>query len=615
MTYFRTTSCRAFFAGTIALSSPAFSAEGDIVVTASGFEQPRSETGQAIRVIDRDRIDRLQAGSISDVLETLPGISLRQSGGPGAQTSVFIRGGNSSQTLVLIDGVRINDPSSPNGAFDFGALLTGNIGRVEVLSGPNSVIWGSQAMGGVVNIQTLAPTRDLMLSASGEGGSRDTQRVRANLSGAAGPVEASLGGGWYHTDGISSLMGGQERDGYRNASANGRLKINLSGDVSVDLRGYYNRGRLHYDDPFSLAGPESLPQTRNRQYVGYAGLNADLLDGRWRNRIAYMRTDIDRLGKDPVAFSFNNFRVMGQIDRFEYHGSFDVSQALTLIYGLEHERTRTSTSYEGAIPDIAHSHVTSAFAQMIVRPARGLTLTGGARHDDYDVYGGHTTLGGNIAYTPDDGATVLRATYAEGFRAPTVTEGLPPFGNSALKPESARGFDLGVERSVADDKARLFATWFHRKSRNLIAGFPLGNIDSARASGLELGARLRPAPSLDIEASYALVETRDQSPGTNSGNRLARRPVHSASVTVDWTSPAKLAFGASVRLVGDSFDDAANTVRLDGYALTDVRASYPLTERIEIYGRIENPFDSEYRTVAGYGTLGRSAYAGVRLTL
>ena len=615
MTKFRTAFAGSLLAGAAFLPCVALAGEGDIVVTASGFEQPRDESGQAIRVINRDRIDRLQATSIIDVLHTLSSLSIRQSGGVGSQTSVFIRGGNSAQTLVLVDGVRINDPSSPNGAFDFGALLAGNIDRVEVLNGPNSVIWGSQAMGGVINVQTLVPTEALSLSASGEGGSKDTQQLRANISGSTGPIEASLGGGWYHTDGISTLAGGKERDGYRNVSANGQAKVHLSDELAIDLRGYYNRGRLQYDDPFSLTGPESLPETRNRQFVGYAGLNADLLDGRWRNRISYSRTDINRRGTDPVAFSFNNFRIAGEIDRFEYHGAFDVAAPLTLVYGVEHERTRTSTSYEGAVPDIAHVHVTSIFGQAILRPVKGLTLTGGVRHDDYNVYGGHTTFGGNIAYTPDEGVTVLRATYAEGFRAPTVTEGLPPFGNSDLKPETAHSFDAGVERTIAEDKARIFATWFHRRSRNLIAGFPLSNINRAEASGLELGVRLNPTPLLELEASYALVNAYNRSLGANDGNRLERRPQHSANVTIDWTTPLKLAVGASLQLVGDSFDNAANTVRLDSYALADIRASYPLTRQIEIYGRIENLFDTRYQTIAGYGTLGRTVAAGLRLKI
>ena len=587
----------------------------DIVVTASGFEQPRSETGQAISVIDRDRLETLQATSISDALRTLPSVAVATRGPVGSQTSVFIRGGNSSQTLVLVDGVRINDLSSPNAAFDFGALLTSNIDRVEVLRGPNSIIWGSQAIGGVVNVQSIAPTEAFAVRAGAEYGYADSMKGSVNLSGISGIFEGSVGGAYYRTDGISALSGGTEKDGYENAAANGRLKVNLSDAFSLDFRGYYNRGVIEYDSPFG-AGANALPVSRNRQFVGYVGANLDLLDGRWRNRVAYTRTDISRLGTDPVVFSFNNFDVKGTVDRAEYHGAFDVSDLVTLVFGAEHEQTFASTSFEGAAADVARNKVTSGFAQLNLRPVAGLTLTGGVRHDDYSDYGGQTTLGGNIAYTPNGGQTVLRATYGEGFRAPTLTEGQPPYGNLNLKPETARNFDLGVEHAFLDDKARVFTTYFNRRSTDLIAfsftSFQSENIDRVKTEGVEAGFALNPTDRLDIRASYSLVNAINRSAGVNFGNRLALRPQNSANVTVDWETPLGVALGGTVLMVGDSFDNASNTVRLDGYVVAGVRASYPITDALEVYGRVDNLFDADYVVVQGYNSYGRNAAVGVR---
>ena len=358
--------------------------DDDIVVTASGIEQPRLETGQAITVIDKDRLDTLQATSIADALATVPGVRVASRGGVGGQSSAFIRGGNSSQTLVLIDGVRINDASSPNGAYDFGALLTGNVDQVEVLRGPNSIIWGSQAIGGVVNVRNIVPTKGFAVTASGEYGAYDTAQVRANISGSSGIFEGSLGGGYFSTDGISSLKSGTERDGYENTSANGRLKVNFSDDFSLDFRGYYNNGLVEYDSP-SGAGGNALPVSRNKHYIGYAGANLALFDGRLRSRASYARTDISRVGTDPVVFSFNNFVVNAAIDRFELHNSLDLIDAVTVVFGAEHERSYASTSFEGAVPDVANDRVTSGFIQAIVRPAAGLTVTGGVRHDDYSA--------------------------------------------------------------------------------------------------------------------------------------------------------------------------------------------------------------------------------------
>lgn len=603
-------------AALVLLPVPAF-ADDDIVVTASGFEQRRSETGQAISVLDEERLEELQSVSISDALRTLPGIAVATRGPVGSQSSVFIRGGNSSQTLVLIDGVRINDPSSPNAAFDFGALLTGNIGRVEVLRGPNSIIWGSQAIGGVINVQSLAPTEDLVARAGVEYGYADSVRASANLSGTSGSVEGSFGGAFYRTDGISALAGGTEKDGYDNWSANGRLKVNLAANIALDFRGYYNRGTIEYDSPFG-AGANALPVSRNRQFVGYVGAQFDLAGGRLRNRISYARTDITRIGTDPVVFSFNNFDVKGTIDRFEYHGSYDIADAATLVFGAEHERTFASTSFEGAPADRARNRVSSGFGQVILRPVKGLTLTGGIRHDDYSDYGGQTTLGANIAYTPNDGKTVVRATYGEGFRAPTLSEGQPPFGNPDLKPETARNFDIGTEHRFLDGKAQVYVTYFNRKSTDLIAfsftTFQSENIDRVRSEGVELGFAVQPTDRLSLQANYTLTNAINRSAGANFGNRLALRPQHLGSFTADWQTPWRLKVGATLLLAGDSFDNASNTVRLDGYALAHLRAAFPVSDRFELYGRVENVFDTDYVQVAGYNSYRRNAHVGVRAT-
>jgi vitamin B12 transporter len=597
------------------LPALAQSEDEEIVVTASGFEQPRSETGQAISVIDDERLAELQAVSIIDALRTVPGVIAVTRGPVGSQSAVFLRGGNGSQTLVLVDGVRINDPSSPNAAFDFGALLTGNVGRVEVLRGPNSIIWGSQAIGGVINVQSIAPSEALVARVSAEYGYADSVRSNANLSGTSGMFEGNVGGSYYRTDGISALSGGSERDGYDNYAANGRLKVNLSDKLSLDFRGYYNRGTIEYDAAFG-GGPNSLPISKNRQFLGYVGANFDFAEGRFRNRIAYARTDISRIGSDPVVLSFNNFDVDGTIDRFEYHGAFDLIDAVTIVFGAEHERTYASTSFEGAPADIARNRVTSGFGQLILRPIDGLTLTGGVRHDDYSDYGGQTTLGGNIAYTPNGGDTFLRATYAEGFRAPTLSEGQPPFGNPDLKPETARNFDFGVEHRFLEGRAQVFATWFSRRSNNQIAfsfvTFQSENIGRVRSEGVELGFALRPTDRLDIQASYTLTNAINRSAGANFGNRLELRPQHSGSLTLDWQTPWRLKLGTTLLLIGDSFDNAANSVRLDGYALAHLRAALPLTEAIELYGRVENVFDTDYVQVARYSTYGRNAHVGVR---
>jgi len=486
---------------------------------------------------------------------------------------------------------------------------------VEILRGPNSVIWGSQAIGGVVNIQSIAPVDGLEGRMGAEYGAYDTKRLNANLAGSSGELEGSVGGSFVNSDGISALAGGTERDGYDNLTGNARLKVHVADGFTFDFRSCYNRARVEADSEFGV-GANGLPVSRNRQFVGYVGANFDLLDGRLQNRIAYTRTDIKRIGTDPVVFSFNNFNVRGAIDRAEYHAAFDLNDALTLVAGAEYERSFASTAFEGAAPDVARNELGSGFGQVIMRPVAGLTLTAGVRHDVYDDYGGQTSFGGNAAFTPNDGRTMFRATYAEGFRAPTLTEGQPPYGNPDLKPETARNFDLGVEHQFLGNKAQIFATYFNRRSNDLIAfsaiSFQSENIDKVTAKGLEAGLNLNPTNDIDIRASYTLVDAINRSAGANFGNRQALRPQHSASVTADWQTPFGLSVGSSLLLIGDSFDNAANTLRLNGYALVGLRVSMPLTDTLEVYSRIDNLLNADYNVVSGYNSFGRNATIGVR---
>lgn len=605
--------------GLLPCSASAADETETIVVTANGIATPADETGQAITVIDRKALETEQSVSITEILRKVPSVTFAANGGIGAATSVFIRGGESAQTLVLIDGVRINDPSSPNSAFDFGALLTGNIDQVEILRGPNSVIWGSQAMGGVISVRNAEPGGKLAVNALAEYGSFDTAQVRANVSGRSGIVSGSVGGGYFRTGGISALRAGTERDGYENYSANGKLKIEFSDAFGIDLRGYYNNGRVEFDRQFS-ASADTFPTTDNEQFVGYVGLNSSVLDDLLKQRLSYSRTQISRIGNEAnVPFSFNVNRLKGEIDRFEYAGTFEAANIATLIFGAEHERSFSSSFFPAggnAGPDEAKYSVTSGYGQLVVRPFSGLTLTGGVRYDDYSKFGGQTTFGANFAYSPNGGNTIIRGTYAEGFRAPSLTEALPPFGNPALKPETAKSFDAGIEQHFLDDKIIASATYFRRKSNDTIAfsfvTFQSENIARTRAEGAELVLSVRPADNFSVAAHYSVIDATNRSAGAQFGNRLARRPKDTASLSADWKTPLGLGLGGTVTITGDSFNDSANTVRLDSYVLAGLRASYPVTERFELYARADNLFEEIYETVSGYGTNGRGGAVGVR---
>lgn len=607
-------------------AEPGESEGAAIVVTASRTPQPAIETGQAITVIDLATIEARQSLNVTDLLRSTPGVTFARNGGLGGVASVFIRGADSSQTLVLIDGVRINDPSAPSGAYDFGSLTTANLDRIEVLRGPNSVIWGSQAIGGIVAIETKPPTEKLQLAARAEYGGRDTFAGSANVSGTAGIIAASIGGGYLSSDGISALSaarGGVERDPFDTLHGNARVTVRPLNILEIDLRGYYSDSDIAFDNPPA----DTLPVSDVESFTGYAGINLTLFDGVWRNRLAYTRTDVRRVTTDPDPLSFNPARAQGTLDRFEYQGVAELARAVTLVFGAEREESQSVTLFgRSGDPDRLNVAIDSIYGQAIVRPLPGLTLTGGVRHDDHGSFGGETTFGANAAWALSEGRTILRGTYAEGFRAPSLSEALSPFGNPDLLPERARSYDIGIEQSALDGRVRATLTWFRRTLRDQIVfsgdSFTLENVARTRAKGVEVTAEIRPVDALAVTAQYSWIDTENRSlepdftGAVNFGNDLARRPEQTASISADYTHPGtRFALGATVTHVGDSFDDFANAVPLDGYVLVDVRARYPVTRSIELYARVENLFDEEYETAFRFGTLPRTVHAGIRLAL
>ena len=600
----------------------------DVVVTATRAPQQRNEVGQAVTVLTRDDIDRRQTVVLSDLLATTPGVTVTRNGGVGTLTTVRLRGAEGDQTLVVIDGVRVNDPSSTGGGFDFANLLSSSVERVEVLRGPDSVPWGSQAIGGVVNIITARPTDGFSVRARGEGGRYGTGFGSAGIGYGTDRIHLSANAGYLTTDGISAAAVGTERDGYRQFGGSGNVSIDLTESFGLDLRGYYAHSRTQLDGftPAFTFGDTAEYSTTQEAY-GYVGAHLDT--GWGRHRVAFTLADINRDNYATPASTTTSFFGRGRSERYEYQGDIRPIDAVRLVGGVERENSRY---FDGTLR--TKTGITSVYGQLIVQPVRALTLTGGARHDDHDQFGGHTTLGADAALALGTGTT-LRASYGEGFKAPTLYQLYSNFGTRSLRPETAESYDLGVEQSALDGAVRASATYFHRDTRNQIdfrscsaaeratagsicVGRPVGtydNIARTRAEGVELGLTLRPVAGFTVQGSYSLIDSENRSPGANLGKDLARRPHETASLSADYRLAFGLQLGGTVTIVGDSFDNAANTTRLDGYALASVRAELPIGDRFTLYGRVENAADERYRTIAGYGTLRRAAYGGVRVKL
>ena len=604
----------------------------DVVVTANRSAQAADRVGQSVTVLTRADIQSSQTVVVSDLLARTSGVTVSRNGGEGSVTAVRIRGAETDQTVAIVDGVKLNDPSGTGGGYNFGNLLIGDVARIEVLRGAQSTLWGSQAIGGVVSIVTAEPTRPFQAGLDAEAGSRGTTWLRGNIGGTTERATWRLAASRYQTDGFSAFARGAEDDGYENFGLSGRANIRIVEGVSVDLRAVYSDGDVDVDGfPAPLfAFGDTRETSSTKELVTYAGLNFDLFEGRLSNRVAYGYTRTDRQNLNPdQAGSGITFEAEGLNRRYEYQGVFDVREGWTATFGAEHEDSEFS-----AAPDAAEVGIDGVYAQLQAEVVDGLTLTGGVRRDEHDTFGGKTLGQAAAAWALNDGSTVLRASFGQGFKAPSLYQLYSQFGNLTLLPEEADGWDAGLEQHLLDGALILSATYFSRETTNQIdfvscagsatpATAPLcyrngvrrfgyySNIALTEADGVELGADYE-IGSFSIEANYTRTNTENRTPGANLGRQLARRPDEAANLTVGYVWPFGLSTSVAVQHVGDSFDNASNATRLDAYTLVDLRASYPINETLEVYGRVENAGDETYATTANYGVAGRGTFVGVR---
>jgi vitamin B12 transporter len=610
-----------------------------VMVTANRIEQPLSRIGNSVTLIEPEQVRASQKLTVSDLLATTPGVTVSRNGGLGGATQLRIRGAESDQTVVLIDGVKLNDPSSAGGGFNFANLLTGDYMRIEVLRGPQSTLWGSQAIGGVVNVVTTIPEGPLTAAYSAEGGERGSADLQAHAEAGGERFSWRVAGKYLTTDGVSALddsLGGKEDDGYRNVGANVRGIVKINDSMTAELRSTYSHGRAEFDGfpapAFVLADTREYAVTD--ELVAYAGINASMFSGKMQNRFGFAYTDTDRENTDPDSTVPTTFDATGRNERWEYQGTLLLSDRLSGVFGVESERselnTRSPSEFEPNPPVLAHdARLDSVYTQLSFSPIDAVTLTGGLRYDDHDTFGSESTGGASLAWAATQ-TTLVRASYGEGFKAPTLFQLFSDFGNEDLAPEQAEAWDLGVEQHLLNDALLLSATYFSRDTDDMIdfvscfpatdprcATRPFGfydNVAKTEAEGIELGLTAHIGEHLRIDANYTDMDTTNRTPGANFGRELPRRPgqVFNGEVTYAW--PIGLTTTVAVLDVSRNFDNPSNTVVVDGYTVVDFRASYALRNDLELFGRIENAFDEEYETIARYGTPGRGVFVGVRQT-
>ena len=580
-----------------------------IIVDGSRLDQTLTEIGSSVSVITRENMDELGVDFALDAVATAPGVTINQNGAFGGSASVRIRGASSDQTLVLIDGVPVSDPTGTGGGYNFAYLDTDNIERIEVLKGPQSTLWGSDAIGGVVSITTKRPTDGLSGSVFGEYGSFNTVRGGAAISNANDAGDFRIAATGLTTDGISKAdedNGNTEDDAYDSQTIAARGGLNLPGSVRLESSLLWSDAESEYDS-YSGSAQGNVADgdevTNSKTLSGNITLKAPLFDGLLDNLVQIGYSDIERENRSNGVQSYYT---EGDRALFRYQGTLNINEANKLAFGAEREETSANSD---------ETSVDSLFALYEFKPVDDLTLTGGLRMDDHETFGSETTGRVAAAWTATD-QLVVRASWAQGFKAPSIFQstyicsfcGLTE-PNRNLKPETSEAYDIGVEWHSADQRLMLGATLFDQEIENLIdfsftAGYD--NIAFVESQGVELVGAYTFTSWLNVSANYTYIDAED-----GDGNELARLPETSANVTVSFDPEGPFSGAVLVRYNGEEAN--TNGTDLDSWTRLDLTGSYDLNDKVELYGRIENVFDEDYQQILGYGTPGTSGSLGLRL--
>ena len=637
-------------------TQPTTNGQGEtIVVTATRSDDAISTDvlGASVTVLDAAALDARQTRVVSDVLRDVPGVAVSRVGGVGGLTSVRIRGAESNHTLVLIDGIKASDPY--DGAFDFGTLIADENARIEVLRGQQSALYGSDAIGGVINYITLSGAEAPGVSLRAEGGSMGTVGGGARAAGVSGDLDYTVSGSALHTDGYPTAVGGHRDVGSDSVGASAKVTYAPSSTFKLTAVGRYSLTAADTNDSDPATGLTiDSPGVRFRNEGLYGLLRAQLDLGRFTNVISGQIADTTRSGYDaanpnlppagqPIAKTSGDHgqRLKGSYDGTFHFGSDRVKQSLTAAVDYEDESERTTVSPYGAFLGVRHTINTGVVGEYELVADDRLGVGASVRHDFNSRFADDTTYRVQGSYRFDSG-TRVHAASGSGVKAPTFSELFDYYsgrfvGNPGLKPEASIGWEAGVEQNFAKHFT-VDATYFSNRRHDQITtvydanfvGHPVNLPGSQHQQGVELAIAGRFDGGWRVDASYTYLDApQDQSvtvdatsgaTGTFTGQAVRRAQSiasanltyaptdapYSATVTVRYTGPQKdLFFGYYPPLL----------VNLASFTLVNLNATYRVAPHVELFGRIENLLDRHYTEVYSFAAAGRAAYGGVRVRL
>lgn len=606
----------------------------EIVVTATTLETAREEVGSAVTVISRDELDARKETSVVEVLRASAGVDVTSSGGPGGTAAAFIRGANAEHTLVLIDGIEANNPVTTGRSFNFANLSLENVEKIEILRGPQSSLYGSDALGGVINIITRkgkgAPSGAVSLM----GGSYDTFTGTANLSGGGDVVNYSLGVTQQDIGGTSAAnvkYGNPEHDRFSDTGVSARVGVVLSDEVSLNYYARYNNARSDIDNQGGPGGDDPNRVFLSENFFTRGEADLRLLDGALISKFGInysgheFRDNNDPDAQHPLDRLRSDYD--GSLVEYNWTNSYSLSDSVIVSLGAETEEERADSTYnsDGTFGPYSNefygksARTNGLFSQVQLSYGDRFFTTVGARVDDHSRFGSKTTWRVAPTYHIKESDTRILGSLGTGYKAPSLYQLFSQYGRSDLHAEESVGWDIGVEQGLFNRALIVGATFFRNNFDDLISFDPqtfiYTNIASANTKGVELTTRYTASSELTLGIDYTYTDSEDES----TGLPLLRRARHKMRGVVTYKPMEGLSFTVTPTYVGGRDDQDFSSfppVRrgLKSYWLLDIASSYDIAPNVQIFTRLDNVLDEEYEDVLGYGTLGLGGYGGVKFS-